>query len=144
MMYVSESNLASVPVKDTTGREAGRLYFIPNDVGLHYRAIEAQKRMMASIVEPLRECTSLLPDGRGADPESEAVVQNAERNVSEIINSICGIETAAEAFREHNPFAAMPDGTFWVSVVLEALNAADAHVLENLKKITGSKKWRKH
>lgn len=141
-MQVNESNLAFVPIKDTMGNERGRLYFVPLDLGVHERAVDAQKRM-AAIVEPLIDC-AMTPGGRGANKESEGVVGEAERLFSETVNSICGVETAAEAFREYAPFAAMPDGTFWTSAVLEALNAVDARVLENLSKINGSKKWRKH
>lgn len=147
-MQVHESNLVFVPVKDSTGREYGRLYFVPNDIGVHIRGAEVQKSLVG-FFESLAGL-AIMPDGRGADSHSCTVLANLTETFEAMIDAACGTETSTETFREIRPFAVMSDGRFFAEAVTNALGAVDTVVLANLQRInrqikqeTNTPKWRK-
>lgn len=147
-MQVHESNLVFVPVKDSTGREYGRLYFVPGDIGVHIRGAEVQKSLVGFFDR--LSGLAILPDGRGADVHSSAVIADLTESLEAMVDTVCGVETSAEVFKELRPFASMPDNRWYAEAVIDALGDVDAVVLANVAKINrqirqeaNTPKWRK-
>lgn len=147
-MKVNESNIASVPVKDAMGHEYGRLYFIPHDMALHIRGIEVQKSLVG-----FSECLSglaIMPDGRGVDDHSSAVIADLTERFTAMVDTVCGVRTSIETFKEHRPLAVMPDDRWYAAAVIDALGDVDTLVLANVAKVNQqlrheakTPKWRK-
>ncbi|MCI7636424.1 MAG: hypothetical protein MSS53_02170 [Oscillibacter sp.] len=131
-MQVHENNLAYVPVLTPKGREAGKIHFVPGDDGIHQRAIEAKPHFLA-LLKPLASA-DITPDGKGADKRSEGLISEAEKIFSELLDYVCGVCTAQDAFQQYRPFAAMSDGSFWATSVMKALNCVVNTDTANIKR----------
>ena len=147
-MQVNESNLAFIPVKDTSGREYGRLYFVAHDIALHTRAVTVQKTLVG-FLEHLHG-VGITSDGRGTDAHSSAVIADLTEHFEAMVDTVCGVETSSEVFRALRPFAVTADGNFYANAVINALDTANATVLANLQQINqqirqeaNTPKWRK-
>lgn len=132
-MQVHEKTLTSVPVLTPRGTEAGRLYFLPADLGLYQRLNDSRN----AIIETLTSISnaSINPDGSGADPESEGIINAAEQQLYELLNYVCGVETCPEVFRRYRPFAIMANKRFWASCAVAAIDTALEIATANAAKI---------
>lgn len=140
-MQVHEKVLTSVPILTPKGAEGGRLYFLPADLGLCQRIDETQSEFLKTWAAIPN--ANIRPDGSGEDPASEEIISEAEQQFAELLNFVCGLETAPEAFRRYKPFAVMSNGRFWASAVMAALDAALNTVTTNTKKLQKRMKKRR-
>lgn len=147
-MQVCEKALTTVPVLTPKGAEGGRLYFLPADLGLYQRINETRSAFLKTLA--VLPDANIHPDGTGADPASETIISEAEQQFTELLNYVCGLETAPEAFRQYRPFAAMSDGRFWASCVMAAFDKALDTVAANIQQLQkkmnehgGKKTWKK-
>lgn len=140
-MQVCKKALTSVPILTPKGAEGGRLYFLPADLGLFSRVSETRSAFLKTLAV-LPDAT-INPDGTGEDPASEAIIREAEEKFSELLNYVCGVETAPEVFRQHKPFADMGNGRFWAARVMTAFDSALDVVAANIQQIKKKMKNRR-
>lgn len=146
-MQVHEQCVTSAPVLTPKGAEGGRIFFLPLDLGLFSRISETRSdflEMLSSLPE-----AAIRPDGTGADPASEAIISEAEQQFTELLNYVCGLETAPEAFRQYRPFASV-GGRFWACAVMDVFGEAQKVVTKNIEQIQkkmntngGKRSWKK-
>lgn len=140
-MQACEKCLTSVPVLTPKGVEGGRLYFLPADLGLFSRIDETRSAFLITLAAlPDANITS---QGVGADPASDAIISEAEQQFTELLNYVCGLETAPEVFRQYRPFAAMSDGRYWASYVMAAFDKALDTVAANIQQLQKKLKKRR-
>ena len=147
-MQLHEKALTTVPILTPKGAEGGRLYFLPADLGLYQRINETRSAFLKTLA--VLPDANIHPDGTGADPASVEILTDAEQKFTELLNYVCAVETASEAFRQYRPFAAMSDGRFWVSHVMDGFDKALGTVAGNIQQIQakmntngGKKTWKK-
>ena len=148
-MQICEKATTSVPILTPKGVEAGRIYFLPADLGLYQRIDETRSAFLKTLA--VLPDANIHPDGTGADPASVEILAAVEQQFMELLNYVCAVETSPEAFRRYRPFAVMSDNKFWASCVMAAFDTALAVVAENLKQIQTKmntnggklKKWKK-
>ena len=128
-----KKNLSSVSILTPSGAEAGRIHFIPADLGLCQRLSESRSAFVETVSR--LSTANINPDGSGADPASEVIILAAEQQFAELLNHVCGLESALEAFRKYKPFAVMKGRQFWALSVMDALNKAFDIVAANNKRI---------
>lgn len=145
-MQVHESVLSYIPIKDQSGTESGRLYFIATDPGMLTRFTEKQAALL-SIFDSLKQI-SICPDRSVVDVAS--VVDESSQQFAELIDYICGVRTSETVFAKFKPFACSQSGETWAAIVLEGLSEAKNLVTQNIRHLAtnttttgGKRKWRK-
>ena len=131
-MQVHENNLAFISIKDATGNEAGRLFYIPYDTNLFSRASKFVQALSRSDTYSVLAMCNIASDGRGIDPYSEKTINDLEKQVIDGVDSLCGVITSSEVFREYKPFAIMSDGKFWLTKVFDAIHEAARSIVRNM------------
>lgn len=140
-MELHDDLLIRVPIKTPKGREAGQLYVVATDFGLHKRFVETQSAILDVIVH--LGGVRITPEGYAADTASGPVVETASHSFTNLLDYVCGTNTGSEAFAQYRPFAILRGGVFWATCVLEALDEARKLVEANIKQIAKeTRDWR--
>ena len=117
-MEVHEKNLDSIVITDRSGHELGKLYYVPCDMGIPARVRELTE-LFPALVSPAMPL-DIHTDGT-AEGEDAAKLQEAERQLYDTLDYVCGVVTAQEVFRQHRPFERI-EGDFWATKVVRALS----------------------
>lgn len=117
-MEVHEKNLDCVSIKDQSGHELGKLYFVPCDMGIPARVRELTELFPSLVSHAMPLNIHLDGTAEGIDA---AKLQEAEQQLYDTLDYVCGVATAQEVFRQYRPFARV-DGDFWATKVVRALS----------------------
>lgn len=145
-MEVHAKNLDAINIVDASGNAAGRLFFIPGDVGIVSR-VQELTQLYPHLVEEVRPL-KLYADGT-ARTSDVAKLQEEETLLFNTLDYVLGVVTAQEAFKQHRPFAVV-DGDLWITRVVQALEKIMPRIETRIYEISrtswsGNKKtfWRK-
>ena len=145
-MEVHAKNVDFIDIVDASGNAAGRLFFIPGDVGIVSR-VQELTQLYPLLVEEVRPL-NLYDDGTAHTEDTERL-QEAETRLYNALDYACGVVTAQEAFKQYRPFAVV-DGELWLTRVVQAIAKVMPRIEERIYEISrtawsGNKKtlWRK-
>lgn len=148
-MEVHAKNVDFIDIVDASGNAAGRLYFIPCDVGIVSR-VQELTQLYPLLVEEVRPL-NLYDDGTAhtAHTEDTEKLHEAETRLYNALDYACGVVTAQEAFKQYRPFAVV-DGELWLTRVVQAIAKVMPRIEARIYEISrtawsGNKKtlWRK-
>ena len=118
-----------IPLLTPDGEVGGRLCFRSHDPEMKRRATIAWKRLNG-LFEPIRT-VRLTTEGRGVDAASEAVIRKIEKQLTDVVDFVCGVKASQAAFERYAPFASISDDDFWASVVIAALREVVSSMTNN-------------
>ncbi len=127
-MELHEKNITSISIPDPSGKGGGVLHYVPFDLGIAQRASGFADTVI-KLTETVRPLL-IKPDGT-AEGEDAAALHKAEQEMLEAVNYVCGTMTAADAFKNHRPFAMVGDSP-WAAHVCHTITKIVSRLTKEL------------